>query len=76
MRRLSLNDYQISRIYEWRLAMKQGMGEVCCEHCNDIEKKLRDFLDKPTVKLLQRLVNKHPYFIDGKVVRRDKYKIL
>ena len=39
------------------------------EHCDQIEKRLRDYLGKKTVGFLQRLCRKHPYFINGKRVK-------
>jgi hypothetical protein len=67
--RISFNNFDAERIYEWRLALKQGMDDSCCDNCDFIEKRLRDFLGKKEVRFLQRLVRIHPYFINGKRVK-------
>ena len=68
-KRISFNEFDTTRIFEWRLALKQGMSESCCENCDMIEKRIRDFLGKKDVQFLQRQVKKHPYFIKGKRVK-------
>jgi len=71
-KRISFDDFDAERIYEWRLALKQGMGESCCDNCDFIEKRLRNFIGKEAVRLLQRLVRIHPYFINGKRTKDKK----
>jgi len=66
MERITFNHYDAERIYEWRLALKQGIGEKCCDNCNKIEKRLRNFLGHKDKRFIQRLVNKNPYFVNGK----------
>ena len=67
-KRISFNDSDADRIYEWRLAMLQLMGESCCEHCDHIEERIKKFIGEKSARFLQKQVKKHPYFIKGKVV--------
>ena len=62
MKRTSLSEYDARRIYEWRLALNQGIGESCCEHCDVLEKRIADFIGKKDASWLRKLVKKHPYF--------------
>jgi hypothetical protein len=75
MKRITFGEFDVSRIYEWRLALKQGMGEGCCDGCALIEKRLRDFLGKKDAMFIQKMVNKNPYFIKGKrrIYKKIKY---
>jgi len=66
-KRISFGKFDAERLYEWRLALKQGMKRSCCENCDYIEKRLRKFLGKSSVRLLQQLVRQHPYFVKGKI---------
>lgn len=60
-KRISFGDFDAQRIYEWRLALNQGLGEGCCEHCKHIEKRLKKYLGS-SAKGLEKLVKKNPYF--------------
>lgn len=61
MNRTSFNERELERIYEWRLALNQGMKDVCCEECNKLEVKIAKKLGK-TAFSVKRLVKKNPYF--------------
>ena len=62
---LVLSTHDAMRIYEWRLALKQGMNESCCEYCDDIEKMIKKFIGLKESLHLKKQVKKHPYFIRG-----------
>lgn len=65
-KRISFGEYDAARIYEWRLAMNQGMRRdkclLCCEMCVKLEKRLEDFIGKKETRHLQKLVADNPYF--------------
>ncbi len=60
-KRISFGDFDAGRIYEWKLALNQGMKESCCEHCSLVEKRIKKFLGKGALTL-EKLVEKNPYF--------------
>ena len=64
-KRISFGEYDADRIYEWRLAMNQGLGERCCDMCTEIEKRLEKFTGKKSAEFLKRQIKKHPYFKNG-----------
>jgi hypothetical protein len=66
MKRITFNDFDAGLIYEWRLALKQGLKrdgkeEDCCPHCKYIEKRLEKLLGSHA-KWIKKQVAKHPYF--------------
>ena len=65
-KRISFSEYDANRIYEWRLALNQGMGEGCCEICDDIEKRIEKFIGKKSSSWTKKQIKKHPYFVNGK----------
>jgi len=70
VRRISFGEYDASRIYEWRLAMNQGMKERCCENCELIEKRIAKFIGKEEVEFLKEQVKKYPYFKKRKYAKK------
>ena len=62
-KRISFNEYDACMIYEWRLAVKQCDKDdaTLCDHCNGLEKRLRDFIGLDNKRFYQRMVNKNPY---------------
>lgn len=71
-RRISFSEYDANRIYEWKLALNQGLGESCCEWCSYLEERLEKFIGKKDAEHLQKLVKKNPYFKKP----RDKDKLV
>ena len=65
-KRISFDNFDAIRILEWWLALKQGMGEICCEHCKNLGIRIEKFVGRSDVNRLKRLVKKNPYFINGK----------
>ena len=66
IKRISFGEFDASRLYEWKLALNQGLGESCCENCTYIEKRLEKFIGKKESKFLQKQVKKYPYFKKNK----------
>ena len=61
-KRISFNQHDAADLYEWRLAVKQCIGEDSeCAKCVRLEKRLRDFIGQKEAKWLQRQVRKNPY---------------
>ena len=67
--KISFNEEDAIRIYEWRLALKQGMGKSCCEHCDLVEKDIKKFIGVKSATFIRKVVNKYPYFVNGKRVK-------
>jgi len=63
-KRISFGEYDATRIYEWKLALNQGLDGSCCENCELIEKRIAKFIGNP--KRLKRIVETNPYFKNGK----------
>lgn len=64
-KRISFGEFEAARIYEWWIALRQGLGERCCENCDLIAARLSHFIGKRESKELARLVAKYPYFKAG-----------
>ena len=61
-KRISFNEYDAERMYEWYLAVLQcAPDEKHCVACPRIAKRLEKFIGKTTVTELKRLVKKNPY---------------
>lgn len=69
---MKLDQDDAERIYEWYLALTQAFGEPCCENCKILARKLEKFLGEESVTELKKIVEKHPYFINGKIVNKKK----
>lgn len=61
MKRTSFNERELEMIYEWRIALNQGLKDVCCDECNRLELKIAIKLGKMALSV-RRLVKKNPYF--------------
>ena len=59
--RISFNAWDASMLYEWFLALKQGI-EIDCVCCPILAKRLEKFIGEKWVKEKQKSVKEHPYF--------------
>lgn len=60
-KKISFNDFDAARLYEWSLAVEQCSGKFECHCCPKIQERLEKFIGKDEAKSLRRLVKKHPY---------------
>jgi hypothetical protein len=72
MKRISFSEYDIIRIYEWKLALNQLTGERCCDYCTEIERRIKKFIGEKEARQLQRLVKKYPYKKDEILFQKNK----
>ena len=67
VKRISFDEHEAPVIYEWWLALEQGLGKdapeiAACGSCIATKKRLEIFLGKKHVASIKRLVKIHPYF--------------
>ena len=60
-KKITLNHFELQRIYEWRLALNQLLGKSCCSHCTELERRIKKAIGIRSSRLLKRLIKKHPY---------------
>ena len=62
MARITFDEYDAARLYEWHLAVLQAMPEDKNCYCSELGKRLAKFIGEKEARRLQKLVKKNPSF--------------
>ena len=77
MKRISFDEFDAARIFEWKLALEQGLEKegkpMFCICCPPIRNRLAQFIGKPEENMLRREVKKNPYFAPKKKQKTNPF---
>ena len=76
-RRISFNDWDAFLLYEWWLALNDGLEKtrntpIQCMCCPPIAKRLEKFLGKKEVKKIKKAIKENPYFKSPSSLLKNK----